>query len=126
MLCSDFFLNWTHKCKFVNENLERGKASTPQFPISKELRLAGGDMCLNVLAPGRYKVSLKITLVSISPNILILSPHSSQKSKHSWVEATGKCSRGRGCRGERRQRGYDEGILILRSDEKGRRSLCPA
>lgn len=106
MLCLKVF-TWNHKHKFENINLEGVEASTPLYvPWIKNWVLAAAEMP-EILSS--MKLWLLEDLGFNWSRILIPSPHSSQQKKHSWVEATGKCSWGRGAEGR-------EGIEVMMKD----------
>lgn len=127
MLCSKTFFTWTHTHTFINMNSGGMKASTS--PIC--LWVKNQDYSWGRFSAVPESFNCRKTWFSWRwPQFQLVHEFSSlppsQKSKHSQVEATGTFSWGRSAKGRRKLWGYDEGILFLWFDEKGRRGLCPA
>lgn len=125
MLCSKLFFTWTIKYKFVNINLEGVKTSTfLNVPWVKNRDSAVGGGCAwisQVQEVYSFLEDLGFNWFKDSHPFSPLFPIEQALLGRS----NRKMQLRQGCRGRRRLRGYDEGILFLWFDEK-ERSLCPA
>lgn len=126
MLCSEEFFTWTHKHDFTNINL--GGVSLFQLPTRKEQDSSRGKdymACLNLSTSGRHgfpEDDLSFNWLKDSHRFSPLFPEQQALP----CRSDKKMQLRQGAKGRRKLCGYDEGILFLRFDEKGRRSLCPA